>query len=92
VYPIIFIDPNMSPGGSKVVMATHQVPEYPHSHVWTVRADGGGLTALGVGAHPVWSPDGTRIAFAAGSDICLESLGHPRDERRRDGPGQRDER
>ncbi len=71
VYPIIFVDPNMSPDGTRIVMGTHPVPEYPHSHVWIVRADGSGLTDLGLGQDPVWSPDGGRVAFSSGEDICL---------------------
>jgi hypothetical protein len=34
-------------------------------------AGGGGLRRIGEGHNPVWSPDGTRIAFDCGNAICV---------------------
>src|SRR5947207_296945 len=54
--------PAISPDGHTVVF------EY-RGNLWKVPATGGGATALTVGAdyntRPVWSPDGSRIAFAS---------------------------
>jgi Tol biopolymer transport system component len=50
----------------------------PNGEIYTVGADGTGLTRLTTSKaddeHPTWSPDGSRIAFASG--FALRSQGH----------------
>ena len=64
-------DFDWAPDGSKIV--------YASSELWTIRPDGTDetqLTATSSGpasseAHPVWSPDGTKIAFESGSHLYV---------------------
>jgi CSLREA domain-containing protein len=66
-------DPAWSPDGSKVAY-THQSIDFANSRlvweVYTIRADGTGETRVTDTAdelehNPVWSPDGTKIAYSA---------------------------
>jgi dipeptidyl aminopeptidase/acylaminoacyl peptidase len=60
------LDPRVSPDGSQVIFTRRSVDKMKDSFestLWIMDADGGKLRFLSKGASPVWSPDGTRIAF-----------------------------
>jgi TolB protein len=63
--------PDWSPGGSRIAFS-------PKRHIWTMRADGGGLRRLTVptgertlNIAPTWSPDGKYIAFLRDGDLYV---------------------
>ena len=61
--------PAISPDGSAVLYTRSHVDRKNDrwvSELWIVDADGGRNRFLTRGSSPVWSPDGTRIAFLAG--------------------------
>ncbi len=82
-------DPAISPDGSRIAFASHRgfinngyLSPAGLAEIYVVNADGSGLVQLTsrqvITRHPVWSPDGTKIAFVseraagdAGSDIYI---------------------
>ncbi|HKW48854.1 MAG TPA: S9 family peptidase, partial [Gemmatimonadaceae bacterium] len=59
-------DPQISPDGKQIVYArryVNKIDDRWDSALWIMNADGSRNRMLGKGASPVWSPDGTRIAF-----------------------------
>lgn len=59
-------DPQISPDGRQIVYArryVNKIDDRFDSALWIMNADGSHNRMLGKGASPVWSPDGTRIAF-----------------------------
>ena len=59
-------EPKVSPDGSQVIFTRRSVDKIKdtfESTLWIMSADGGKLRFLSKGSNPVWSPDGTRIAF-----------------------------
>jgi Tol biopolymer transport system component len=66
-------EPSWSPDGSKIAftrfVGTTSSPDYD---VFTMNADGTGVTPLATGPgfdqDPTWSPDGTRLAFSTNRD------------------------
>ena len=63
-------NPAISPDGSRVVFAREwidQMKDQRRSNLWVARTDGSRVRELTTGAWrdsaPVWSPDGTRIAY-----------------------------
>jgi Tol biopolymer transport system component len=68
-----------SPEGAKLLFHNKMVyfnePEKTGWHVWTVNVDGSGLQQLTEAKHnmrPVWSPDGSKIAFESTRDGSRE--------------------
>jgi Tol biopolymer transport system component len=67
-------DGSWSPQGNQIVFSRHVTPDVPGS-IWVINSDGTGLHQIkvaglncgkSVGCHePQWSPDGTKIIFAA---------------------------
>jgi dipeptidyl aminopeptidase/acylaminoacyl peptidase len=60
------LEPRVSPDGSQVIFTRRSVDKIKdtfESTLWIMSADGGKLRFLTKGSNPVWSPDGTRIAF-----------------------------
>ena len=57
-----------------VIAPAHGAPEHAEiayvsgERIWAARADGSERRLLGRGAQPVWSPDGTQLAFVSGSE------------------------
>ena len=67
-------DPQISPGGSQVVYvrtAMDIMRDRKRSELWVINADGSGHRRLAAGGSPRWSPDGTRVAYTADSQIHL---------------------
>jgi dipeptidyl aminopeptidase/acylaminoacyl peptidase len=59
-------DPQISPDGKQVVYTrryVNKIDDRWDSALWLMNADGSHNRMLGKGASPVWSPDGSRIAF-----------------------------
>jgi Tol biopolymer transport system component len=51
-------DPRWSPDGTTIAFSRA-------GHIWTIKADGSGLTRLFVGSHPSWSRDGRSLVYDA---------------------------
>ena len=67
-------DPQISPDGSQVVYVRTSMDimrDRRRSELWLANADGSSHRHLGAGSFPRWSPDGTRVAYAAGGQIHL---------------------
>ncbi len=61
-------DPEPSPDGGQVVFTRRSVDKMKdqfETGLWLMNADGSKLRFLVKGSSPVWSPDGTRIAYLA---------------------------
>lgn len=67
-------DPQISPDGAEVVYVRTSMDimrDRKRSELWIVNVDGSDHRRLGTGSSPRWSPDGTRIAYAADGQIHL---------------------
>ncbi|RIK43760.1 MAG: hypothetical protein DCC58_09195 [Chloroflexi bacterium] len=72
--PAIDLTPDLSPDGRRIVFAR---VEGDVSNIWVMERDGSNQRQLthGISAHePVWSPDGTRIAFSGSVDHGLPDI------------------
>ncbi len=64
-------DPQISPDGKTIVYTrtwVDQRKDRTESAIWVMDADGGRNRFLAKGGGPVWSPDGTRIAYLAAGE------------------------
>ena len=64
-------NPQVSPDGSQIVFTrggVDAVNDRRYSDIWIMDADGTRKRFLADGASPVWSPDGTRIAYLASGE------------------------
>ena len=57
-----------SPDGTRLLF---QMGYGPYQ-IYTVNADGSGLTKVAQGTHPAWSPDGTRISYTLAGGLGSE--------------------
>jgi len=76
--------PTWSPDGGRVLFATTMAPGDRDRGIFSIRADGSGLTSLfdvpGVfDSAPAWSPDGRRIAFESDADPVGVNPEHDRE-------------
>ncbi|GMR12870.1 MAG: S9 family peptidase [Gemmatimonadota bacterium] len=58
--------PQVSPDGSQIVFTrgwVDKVNDRRRSSIWIMNADGSRSRVLTEGSSPIWSPDGTRVAF-----------------------------
>ncbi len=62
--------PTGAPASGKIAFASDRGGNL---EIYVMDADGSGVTRLSNGAHPAWSPDGTRIAFEWQREIYLMS-------------------
>jgi dipeptidyl aminopeptidase/acylaminoacyl peptidase len=63
--------PRISPDGNTIVFTRRTVDKLKDSWdaaLWIMNADGSNLRFLAKGSDPVWSPDGTRLAYQAPGD------------------------
>jgi hypothetical protein len=72
------VTPSLSPDGTRVVFGRHRVGDSGATlGIWTANTDGSRLRQLTkVGAHPLWSPTGGKVAYvaAAGQTVALRLI------------------
>lgn len=66
-------EPRLSPDGARIAFGW-EGPDLSHTpHIYTAKVDGSDMKELTHGSEtsPVWSPDGTRIAYVSGGRIWI---------------------
>jgi Tol biopolymer transport system component len=92
--------PAWSPDETRIAFASRQSTDRLGPwNLYIINADGSHSPTIAIGAHPdlgasngggllAWSPDGTRIAFTCGGEICVASANESGFDRLTESPGR----
>jgi Tol biopolymer transport system component len=60
---ITWTDPTYSPNGDKIAFVKKGIGTGYIPYIWIMDSNGNNQKMLSIGLHPIWSPDGSKIAF-----------------------------